>query len=197
MKKIINLLPTGEQKFLGYQRLYGFLRAFVFWSAASYVLLIGGLAYWRSSLAKNLDNVGYQIQLVKGVIQKQDNEQIKTKIQQDNNIISDYNSLAAGNLSWSRILEGFAQLVPGDVIITTFNASAKTGKIDISGVAANRDSEAVTLRNNLASSPLFKNVNLPFENLQKATNVNFNYTFYLSDSILKPSDITNQPAKTK
>lgn len=185
MPRVINLLPGGEQQSLGYERRFMAVRRFVIWSAISYAILLGGLAYWRFDLDRTLQNVDADIDREKQLIAKQDNDQVKQQIVKDNNVLSDYNTFAAANPQWSGVLAQFAKLVPGDVIITSFNANTKSGKIDITGIAANRDSEAVTLRNNLAASPLFKSVNLPFENLQKATNVDFSYTFYLNDNILK------------
>ncbi|MDB4939606.1 MAG: hypothetical protein JWO40_31 [Candidatus Doudnabacteria bacterium] len=182
--KLINLLPPSEQKVLQQEKLYGGLLRFLIASVVSYAIVIVVLIGWRFYLQSTLDNVDIDIKKNQALIDRQDNDTIRKEVQKTNNTNTDYINFAANNPNWSKVLIGFSKLVPKEVVITSFNANTKSGKIDILGVGLTRDA-VLQLRSNIDGSPLFKNINLPLENLQKSSNVLFNFTFYLADGALK------------
>jgi Tfp pilus assembly protein PilN len=181
--KVINLLPQSEQKNLQQEKLSASLRKFLISSAISYGFIILLLVGWRFYLQGTLANVDSDIKKNQALINRQDNDILRKQVQKINNIDTDYLNLAKVNPQWSKILLAFKKLVPNDVLITSLNANTKTGKIDIIGVGLSRDS-VLALRTNIANSPVFQNVNLPLENLQKANNVVFNYSFFIADGAL-------------
>lgn len=182
--KVINLLPQTEQKELQQEKLFRSFRKFLIACGVSYALLIAGLIGWKIFLTTTLANVDSDIKKNQALIDRQDNDAIRKEVGKINNTNADYLAFAANNPTWSKVLAAFSNLVPSDVVITSFNGNTKTGKIDILGVGTTRDA-VLTLRANIANSSMFKNINLPLENLQKPANVVFNYTFYLADGALK------------
>jgi Tfp pilus assembly protein PilN len=181
--RVINLLPKSEQKALAQENLFTYFKRFVMFSAGSYVLLILILLGWRIYLNSTYSDLDGDIKRSQALIDRQDNDAARKQIQKYNNTSTDYLSLAAASPKWSKVLESFSRMVPSDVLITSINANTKTGKIDIAGVGLTRDA-VLALRSNIAASQLFKNVNLPLENLQKPSNVVFNYSFFVADGVL-------------
>jgi hypothetical protein len=176
--KIINLLPKIEQKYIAQEKLAVAFGKFLAISAVSYAIIIAGLIGWRVFLQNTLDNVDTDIKTKQAIIDREGNDQIRKEVIKENAAISDYLNFAKTNPQWSTVMTAFSKLVPSDIIITSLNANTKTGKIDLLGVGLTRDA-VLALRSNIVNSPLFKDINLPLENLQKANNVTFSYSFYL------------------
>lgn len=181
--KIINLLPPQEQDLLRKQKVFYSLKAATAVSFLSYLVIVGILFGWRMYLASSLTSLDNQIVEQNRIISGQDNTELKKEADRYNFIAGDYKKFMAEMPEWSRVLAEFAALVPGDVQITSLNGNTVSGKIAISGKSRTRDS-VLTLRSRIASSSYFKNIDLPLENLQKPTNVEFRYTFYLKDNVL-------------
>ncbi|GAC1574107.1 MAG: hypothetical protein NVS3B9_5480 [Candidatus Doudnabacteria bacterium] len=185
--KVINLLPQTEQKIIQQEKFQQSFKKFLVACVLSYFLLSALLIGWRLYLMATLANVDSDIKKNQSIVDRQDNDTLRKQVMQINGTTTDYLTLTGSNPKWSKILMAFASLVPGDSIITSLNGNTQSGKIDIVGVGATRDS-VLLLRSNIAGSPLFKNINLPLENLQKPTNVLFSYTFYLADGALRSND---------
>lgn len=178
--KVINLLPKTEQEHLDRKKLLITLRGFLLASVFSYALVVLILLGARVYLEKTLANLDYEIAEQLAIVSKEDNVQLQNQIDNINNITTDYNNLSETSPSWSNILEEFSKLVPEGIKVDTFNANTKSGKIDISGVGNTRDA-VLALRSNIAKSEIFKDIDLPLENLQKPTDAQFHYTFYVAN----------------
>ncbi len=181
--RIINLLPPAEQKNLQTREIESFLARFFVWILIIFVVMVGILVASRFYLQSILGNIDKDIEKVESQISTQDNQKVKAEIVRNNNIINDYVNLAAANPTWSPMLIDFAKLVPDSVGILSFGVDAKTRRIDITGIGLTRD-DVLLLRSNILASPLFEKINLPLENLEKATKTPFNYTFYLRPEVL-------------
>ncbi len=175
--RIINLLPDSEQKLIKKEGILGNLRAVFVLAIFSYLVVAAALFVTHIYLQNNASNLASRINSEEQILQNQD--QTAQSVQKDNNIVSDYVDIAEKSPRWSEALVAFAGLVPSDVLVTDFSADAATGKIEIQGQALSRDS-VLQLRTNIMASPLFKNIDLPLENLEKPANLNFHYTFYLN-----------------
>ena len=137
--KINNLLPREEQNEIRKEQMLSHLRRFNFWSIASYLIIVLLLIGARILMEQNLSNIDSDIRAEKQIIAKADNAAIKKQIDFNNGSITDYNSLAAGNPVWSKILEGFAGIVPDGILIKNFSASMETSQINVSGIGQTRD----------------------------------------------------------
>ncbi len=183
--KVVNLLPPAEQQILNQEKILGNVRSFIYLSLLSYVLLFATMFGFRSYLLGSVSNLDSEIQKTKDIISKQNNNALKTEIEYNNNLVLDYNKLYQGNPKWSGVLVDFAKLVPAGVVVNSFTADTNTGRVDIAGKSALRDS-VLLLRQNILASSDFKNIDLPFDNIAKPVNVDFHYTFYLNENILGP-----------
>jgi len=183
--RIINLLPKYEKEAYRKLRILSHLREFTLWSFVTYVVVLAILIGTHFYIQKNLFNIDNDIALEKQIIAKADNAAIKSQLDFNNGSVADYNQLAQTNPTWSRVLEGFSNLVPQGVAIKEFSANLADGKIQINGTAQTRDAVLV-LRQNIIASSLFQNIDFPLDNLQKPTNTSFHYTFFLKTGVLKP-----------
>lgn len=183
--RIINLLPKSEQLLIEKEKVFRKIKNFVVLSMASYLIFGIILFGFQSYVKGTLSNLDSQIKVAQDVISKQDNDSLKKQVDYNNNIITDYNNLYASNPQWSSILVRFSKLVPSGVNLSTFAANTQTGLINISGTAATRD-EVLQLHDNIQNSSDFTGIDLPFDNLQKPTKVDFHYTFNLQPNVLIP-----------
>lgn len=178
--KVINLLPQTEQEHLDRKKVLITLRGFLLASALSYAVVVAILLGTRVYLGNTLANLDQDIAKQLAIVSKEDNVKLQNQIDSINNITTDYNKLSETNPRWSNILEVFSKLVPEGIYVETFNSNTKSGKIDISGTGDTRDAVLV-LRSNIAQSSMFKDIDLPLENLQKPTDAQFHYTFYVAN----------------
>lgn len=187
--KIINLLPDSEKEALQKQKFLSGFRKFMFFSFLSFILvtlaLIGGRIYEEEALS----NLDWQIEQQRKAISTEKDTALRKQIDKYNGYLTDYNQLSSLIPSWSPVLEEFANLVPSGIIITSFNGNAKSGKIDIAGKADTRD-QILDLHDRIANSKTFKSIDMPLENLQKPTKLDFHFTIYLADNVLvKKNDV--------
>ncbi len=181
--KIINLLPPSEAENLKQIRTFSWVRTFVIASVGVYILVVLLLIGYRFYMASTLSGLDSQISAEKKIISQANNIVLQKQIDDTNHIIGDYNKLSDQNPNWSKILKGFANLVPQGIYIQGFTANADTGMVQVTGVAATRQ-EVLDLHASIAASPLFRDIDLPLDNLQKPTNVSFHYTFYVTNGSL-------------
>jgi hypothetical protein len=135
-------------------------------------------------LQSRLRTVLVSIEQLKSQVNKEDNAKLKKQITEINNIVSDYQNLAAANPLWSKVIKAFVLLPPPDVQINTFNVDASK-TVTINGYSPTRESVIQLYNNILADSKNFYGVDYPFENVARATKVNFHFTFKAQDALLK------------
>lgn len=185
--KIINLLPRPKQQELRYEALFRSVGIAAMLAAA--VLLAGlvmqlGARVWLNH-QKNVKEV--QIEEIKRAIDKQENNEIKTKIRLINAQMNDFKTLADSTPEWSQVLLAFAHHVPNGVKINQFTADLATKKIVITGQSPTREM-VIELYNNInQAKEEFKDINYPLENVAKPTDVTFHFTFYIQDQLINPA----------
>lgn len=184
--KIINLLPKPKQKELQYEILFHSVFTAVIIGGASLLivaLLEAGLGVY---LQRQHSVVSQQIEQTKKLSNKEENAQLKTVIDGINSQLKDYQELSAASPLWSKALRSFADNIPNEVIITTFNADSAKKQIDISGYAPTRE-QVISLYNRINNDKShFRDIDYPLENVAKATDVEFHFTFFVQDDVLKP-----------
>jgi len=176
--RIINLLPKAEQTLIKQEKILSTGRRGVIYAYLTYGLLLLILIGTRIYMQQNLPKLDSLIQRDQDILSKQDNTNFKNAINLDNATINDYLTLAARNPTWSKVLEQFAKDVPPGVEVQNLNASTSNGKIAITGTAETRDA-VLQLRRNIIADPLFENIDLPLDNLQQPTNLQYHYTFFV------------------
>jgi hypothetical protein len=181
----INLLPKPRQEEIFYQAVLRGLYAIIGISIASFALVL--LAQFGIKLYLNMEyqNTENQIETIKSQVDKKENSQIKDEITDINAKIADYKNLADGAPKWSKVLKAFSTLPPQGVKINTMSVDFKNKSIMINGFAPTRELVIATYESIKKDTQDFNNINYPLENVIKPKNIDFHFTFYINDSLLK------------
>ena len=126
-----------------------------------------------------------QIAQIKSQVDKKENAQIKAEIDGINGKISDYKNLAQSAPKWSKVLKAFSKLPPKGVKINSMVINFSSKSIIISGFAPTRESVIAMYQSVLQDGSEFYNIDYPLENVLKPKDINFHFTFYINDSLLK------------
>lgn len=183
--RIINLLPKSRQEDIRYEKILSGLFLVMWISLASFILVFliqfGSKIYLESRLG-SFEN---KIQVLKEQVNKDENAQIKAEITGINNKIADYKNLADNMPKWSQVLKAFAVLPPEGIVISSFTVDPTDRSVVIRGNAATREL-VIELHDNIENdSENFYNINYPLENLVQPVDVDFHFTFYINDELLK------------
>ena len=125
-----------------------------------------------------------QISNDKKILKSSDNEALRKQVEGLNNQVGAINNLQSGHYYWSRALVELSNILPPEISLDLIKIDRDTSKIEISGTAKTRDS-VLQLWSNVIKSSYFKNVNFPLDNLEKATDDPFSFTFYVNVDKLK------------
>lgn len=185
MSKIINLLPQPRQQEIRYQNILGAAIQAIIFSLMSFAVVFLAQFGAKLFLAQQARATASEIQQLTAQVNKEDNEKIKGEIKQINGTISDYLALSAQSPKWSKVLRAFAKLPPEDVRIVNFTVDSATKMVNIVGVSPSRESMIQLYNNIKADENEFYNVDYPLENVIKPENVNFHFSFYIKDQLLK------------
>ncbi|OGE82792.1 MAG: hypothetical protein A3B10_03875 [Candidatus Doudnabacteria bacterium RIFCSPLOWO2_01_FULL_44_21] len=182
--KVINLLPKNEQKETKLQFFAHSQLSFWIWTIISLticlILVLAARFYLNSSLTATANEVANKREILKS----SDNELLKQQVEGLNRKIAGINNLQKNHVYWSTALAELARLFASDIQLDFIFVDRPTGKIEVQGVAANRDS-ALKFWADLQTSLYFKDINFPLSNLERATNGSFTFTFFASIENLK------------
>jgi Tfp pilus assembly protein PilN len=183
--KIINLLPKVKQQELRYEELFhsiGVASAL----AVTIMLLVlvmqlgmtAYLSHIKTTTEKNTERT-------RKAIDKQENNEIRSKIKLINAQMTDFKGLLDNTPAWSKVLLALAKQVPEGVKINALTADLATKKITINGQSPTRE-QVIALYNNLSQAhDDFRDIDYPLENVAKPTEVNFHFTFFIQDKLLQ------------
>jgi Tfp pilus assembly protein PilN len=183
--RVINLLPKIQQRELRFEALLRSLWM-VFWlTLFSFCLVFMVQFGLRFYLQVQAGSIKEQIAELQTQVAKQEKSDIKTKVNEANNFIADYNSLAAASPKWSKLIKAFAPLVPDNLRINSLTVDPLTKAVNIYGISPTREL-VIKLYNNILSDPKeFYNINYPLENVAKPKNISFHFTFFYRDDLIK------------
>lgn len=185
MAKIINLLPKPRQQEIRYLNILAVLVKVMIFSFVSFALVFLSQFGAKLYLAEKTRATDAEIRMLKEQVDKNDNARLKSQISLINNTAADYLSLSGASPKWSRVMRAFAKIPPPGVRVVNLMVDANSKMATIVGVGPTRQ-QVIDLYNNLvADDGEFYNVDYPLENVVKAQNVNFHFTFYVRDSLLK------------
>ncbi|PIR96093.1 MAG: hypothetical protein COT92_02930 [Candidatus Doudnabacteria bacterium CG10_big_fil_rev_8_21_14_0_10_42_18] len=185
MTKIINLLPKIRQSEIRHEKVLSGLILVAWISLASFVVVFVLQLIGKAYLQGRLSAIGKQTEQIKLQVNKEENAEIRAQINEINNKISDFNFLADSSPKWSKVVKAFAVLPPAGIDITSFDVDTARQTITIRGYASTRG-EVINLHDIIeADSEHFYNINYPLENLARAEDVNFHFTFFIKEDLLK------------
>ena len=183
--KTINLLPKSRQQEIHYTSLLSSLWLVVILSLLSFAVVFLAQFAVKIYLDAKSSSLSNQIELAKSQVNKNENADIKKKIEDANNVIADYNNLSDAVPKWSNVLKAFAVIPPSEVKINSLNVDPTTKIVSITGFSPTRELVIQLYNNILQDSNNFYNVDYPFENLMSPVNTHFHFSFHLRDKLLK------------
>jgi hypothetical protein len=183
--RIINLLPKIRQRELRYEIVLHSLWVIASLSLVSFVLVFL-IQFATKFYLEFEDNViKKQVAELQVQVNKQQNTEIKAKIETVNNLVSDYLNLAGGSPHWSGVIKAFAPLPPQGLQISTFSINSEQKLVNIIGLSPTRDLVIELYNNILKDSDDFYGIDYPLENVVNSSNVSFHFTFKIQDKLLK------------
>ncbi len=171
----LNLLPSKDKKrlelidfsylliFFGFRLVIIFI-IFILILVATYFSLFILVNAQDDLIEARKNNEKTQLQIeIEEKIEKTNKEARRVYVKQSELII------------WTPILEKISEITPQGIYLTNFSYLSTDNKINLVGLAENRDS-LLAFEGYLEEIPHFKEVIAPLSNLIKQTDINFNFT---------------------
>lgn len=183
--KLINLLPKEKQQELRYRKLLNTAVSLVWLTAATFVFVLlvqfGAKAFLQGQAGK----LAQSIASLKELASKEENTSVKNKILDLNSLIGDYKTLSLSLPRISKVLRVFAPLVPEGIRITSMKIDPVRKTAEINGSSPTRELVIQLYDNILAAGKDFPNIDYPLENVAKPANIDFHFSFNISDEVMK------------
>lgn len=183
--KTINLLPKIRQQELRYEIILRSLWVFISLSLASFVLVFLVQFGTKFYLQIEAGVIKGRVAQLRTQVNKQQNADIKARIQTLNNLASDYKNLADNSPKWSKVIKAFAPLPPAGIRVSSFTIDTQKKTVNITGLAPTRELVILLYNNILKDTANFSNIDYPLENVAQPTNINFHFTFKINDKLYK------------
>lgn len=183
--KTINLLPKTKQQELRYEIILHGLWVVVSLSLLSFALVF--LVQFATKFYLQYENYSIkdEVAQLQAQVNKQQNTEIKAKIEAVNNLVSDYQNLAGSSPHWSKVIKAFAPLPPAGLKISSFSIDSVNRTVNINGLSPTRDLVILLYNNILKDSNDFYGIDYPLENVANPVNVSFHFTFNIQDKLLQ------------
>jgi len=183
--KTINLLPKTRQQELRYEIILYSLWVVVSLSLVSFVLVFLVQFATKFYLQYQDNTIKQQVAQLQSQVNKQQNTEIKAKIEAVNNLVSDYLNLAKSSPHWSKVIKAFAPLPPPGIKISRFSIDPGQKMVAISGLSPTRELVILLYNNILQDTDDFYGIDYPLENVVNPVNVSFHFTFKIQDKLLQ------------
>jgi len=184
--KVINLLPESELKELrlqlSSQQLLRFFVTIFITLVAFFLLSLAVRFYIEGSIAQTKTEVT-QLQ---EQLSSSNNKALEKQVLALNTQIKNIRQVKEQKYYWSKALIELGNITPLGVHMNNMSFDRASGKIVVDGYADKRE-DVISFWSNVRKSSLFANINFPLNNLEKATNTPFTYTF-----LIKPEAIRTQ-----
>ena len=183
--KIINLLPKEKQAERKFSVLFTIITKLIWLSVACFVLTLLIQIGLNVYLQRYNKSVEAKIIDLKAFASLGENAKVKAEIVQNNSLIMDYKNLSQSIPKNSKVVRAFSPLVPSGVVIKQMRINPNKKSIEINGHAPTREMVIKLYNNIVENEKLFPNIDYPLENVAKPQDVNFHFTFNVSDDVLK------------
>jgi Tfp pilus assembly protein PilN len=177
---MINLLPQNQrEEFLQEKRakiifVLGFLLLFfVFFLAVLFFSI-------KIYLTGENQNQKFLLEQTNVLITDPKYKELETEIIKNNKLISQLNEFYKNQTNIVNVLENISNLLPEGVNLTSFSYQKESNQVSLQGKAQTRDSLLI-FKKALESQPEIKNLNSPISNLIKSANIDYYFSFNLSD----------------
>ncbi|MDP3741455.1 MAG: PilN domain-containing protein [bacterium] len=184
MKRYINLLPPDFQKQVKLEKLQSQVVSFGIWSAVSLLVFATILFASFVVLKQSLIGLAEEVAVQTKVLDEIKETSVRKEVEIYNNNLKNFETLAAARNDWSVVLMEIARTLPKDMTIDSLTINRLDKKVELGGHSRSRD-QVLQFRKNLVSSSYFTNVNFPLANLEKPTDLNWKYRFFLNPAPTK------------
>ncbi|MGE5298133.1 MAG: PilN domain-containing protein [Acidobacteriaceae bacterium] len=188
--KSINLLPKPVSRELmldviGRQMLAFWVRALLL-MALFFLLSLGTIFYLQSEISSTDKTINEQ----KATLSSSNTKDLENRVKALNKSISNLKTFENQHYYWSVVLIEIAKIMPNDIEVDSITLDRAANRIDIAGRAKTRDS-AMLFYAAVKKSPMFKDINFPLKNLERAKDSDFAFTFYLKPEEMKKNEAAN------
>lgn len=183
--KLINLLPKEKQQELRHLRLLSTVMSLIWLTAASFVFVLLFQFGAKAFLQGQASRLAHNIESLKELASKEENTSVKNKVLELNNLVGDYKTLSSSLPKVSKVLRIFAPLVPEGVRITTIRIDPVRKTAEINGSSLTRELVIKLYNNIVAAEKNFPNIDYPLENVAKPFNIDFHFSFNISDEVMR------------
>ena len=183
MKKTINLLPKPEQREIALELVVHQVRNFWIWIILSLMVLFGLGFLTRAKLAVSISGTKQAIESSKSELSSASTQQLEQQVLKLTNEINNVENIRSQHYYWSKGLIELADILPSDFLLNTLTLNRKTGQVAVSGVAGDREN-ILKFWSDMHKSKLFRDINFPLSNLEKAKEAGFSFSFYIKDSLI-------------
>ena len=182
--KLINLLPKDEQKELKLELIASQVASFWVFAVLSLVALFT-LSFTAEILLKQtIENKNEEIAGQKRSLEAADIKEVEQQVVALNDQIKAIRNLQQQHYYWSKALVEIGNLTPQNLHFSILSFDRSSGKVEVTGTAGSRAS-VIEFWANIKRSNLFKNIDFPLANMEKATDGGFSYTFYINEPEIK------------
>lgn len=182
--KTINLLPQPEQKEIKLELIAHQLLNFWFWIIGSMLLLFALSLVTTIRLRASIADTETEIIKSKEALSSAANQQLEKQVVNLNSEIDRVNLLRSQHYHWSNGLIELGNILPTDMVIDLLFLDRASGKVDISGIAKNRES-VLKFWSDMHKSKYFQDINFPLPNLERASDTSFSFSFYIKPEQIK------------
>jgi Tfp pilus assembly protein PilN len=182
--KTINLLPKKDQKEITLELITHQLINFSVWVIVSMLIFFLIEFTTETKLKQGITSTDNEITQNKAALKSAANQQLENQVLTLSNEIKLVQTVRQQHYYWSNALIELGDLIPADIVIDILSLDRATGKVEIAGTAADRES-VLKFWSEIYKSKHFKNINFPLTNLEKSSDSPFNFTFYINSDEIK------------
>jgi Tfp pilus assembly protein PilN len=183
--RVINLLPKEKQLEFRYRKMYRSLLMLFSIVGASFALVVLFQFGSRLYMERQIKQVKLETEKLRAISNKEENNELKKRIQQINSQVTDFNKLSEEAPQWSGVVRAFAKLVPADVYVQIFSVDIAKRQVNITGFAPRRELVIALYNNIKGDTEHFANIDYPLENVSRPTDVQFRYSFTVQEGAIK------------
>lgn len=183
--KTINLLPKLRQQELRdeavLRTLFRVIQISVFSFLLVFLVQFGGNRY----LSTKASDTAEKVKQLQQQVNKQENSKVKAQVEAINSVIANYKDLALVSPKWSKVVKAFTVLPPDDVVVSSMVIDFPKKSISIRGYSPTRELVIEFYNNILKDTKNFYNVDYPLENVASPKDINYHFTFFIHEELLK------------
>ncbi|MBI2607901.1 MAG: PilN domain-containing protein [Candidatus Doudnabacteria bacterium] len=182
--RLINLLPPSQIKQTRFELISLNLRKFWVWVSISLIVLFVLAFVSQIVISNEIKDTDDQIGNLSDSLQSSNTQELEKQVVTLNNELKNFDIIQSEHYFWSNALIELGNIIPQAMSVSLLTMDRETGEVQIMGVSKQR-SAVLEFWANVKRSDYFQDINFPLANLESAQDVNFNYTFFINQELIK------------